>query len=188
MLAILRELELEQHVVKGVKPPELADPTKPTADELTAVEEWNKGDSEATARIVLSLSDAEMVHIYGADTASQMWEQLTMVKEPHSPSGILNSRRALYRATAKAGFDMTKHIANLRRLREEVQIRGGTVDDEEFFRILIISLPVSWDAFTSPFLNSSNHFSTSSPQKMAGILIKEAHRRKDFEKFLKATK
>ena len=180
MLARLRDLELEQHVLKGAKPPELANPTNPTAKELKAVEEWNKRDSKAIARIVLSLSDAEMVHVYGAETASQMWEQLTSVKEPHTPLGNLTARRALYQTADKAGFDMIKHITNLRQLREEVIIRGGTVSEEEFSTILIVSLPDSWDAFTSTFL-SGNSWPKLSSQKIAEVLIKQAQSRKDFE-------
>ena len=63
-----------------------------------------------------------MIHISGAVTVQEMWEQLTMVKESRGRLGVLATWRALYRATADESFEMVDHISNLRKLQEELHI------------------------------------------------------------------
>ena len=67
-------------------------PGSETDDERKELKKWIEGDAKARARIELAISDAEMVHIMGADTARQMWEQLTTVKESKGRLGVLATR------------------------------------------------------------------------------------------------
>jgi hypothetical protein len=173
MIAIFVDLGLEKYIEKDAKPPGSGD-----ADEL---KKWKEGDAKAKARIELAISDAEMVHIMGADTARQMWEQLTTVKEPKGRLGILTARCSLYRATAEEGVDMIKHIAKLRQMQEELHVMGSKVPDEDFVMILLTSLPESWDMFTTSFLGSSGNHPDLKSQELIGILIDESRRRKDRE-------
>ena len=39
---------------------------------------WEEGDGKACTQIELSIGNAEIIHISGVITASQMWEQLHM--------------------------------------------------------------------------------------------------------------
>jgi len=89
MLAIFRDLGLEQYVAKDTVPPGSVDPDQPTVDEKKEQKKWSEGDAKTRARIELAISDAEMVHVMGAETARQMWEQLTTVKESKGQLGIL---------------------------------------------------------------------------------------------------
>jgi hypothetical protein len=55
---------------------------------------WNnpgkvKTSTKAQTRIELAISDAEMIHISGATTVWEMWDQLTMVKESKGRLGVL---------------------------------------------------------------------------------------------------
>jgi len=113
MLAVLMDLGLDSYIEEGAKRPESNIPRKPTSEELEAQSKWDKGDRKARCRIELCISDAEMVHIMGAQTAREMWEQLCTVKESKGRLGVLATRRALFRAQAEEGFDMTEHIAKL---------------------------------------------------------------------------
>jgi len=61
-----------------------------------------------------------MIHISGATTAREMWEQLSMVKESKGQLGVLATRRALFRATAEEGVEMVQHVSKLRQLQEEI--------------------------------------------------------------------
>ena len=82
MLAIFRDLGLEKYIAKDAKAPESADTTKlETSEEAEARKKWIEGDGKARTWIELLIGNAEMIHISGATTASQMWEQLCMVKE-----------------------------------------------------------------------------------------------------------
>jgi len=157
MLAVFRDLGLDKYIERDAKAPESADVTKPTTEELEAQKKWADGDSKARTRIELSIGNAEMIHISGAITARQMWDQLCMDKESKGRLGVLATRRVLYRATAEEGFDMIEHISKLRKLQEELHIMNNLVLDEDFVMILITSLPESWDNYTSSYLGSSGN-------------------------------
>ena len=143
MLAMFRDLGLEKYIAKDAKAPESADPAKITQEETEAKKKWQDGDGKAHTRIELSIGNAEMIHISGANTASQMWEQLCIVKESKGRLGVLATRRALYRAMAEEGFDMVEHVSKLQKLQEELHIMSNLVSDEDFVMILITSLPES---------------------------------------------
>ena len=81
MLAILRDLNLEEYIKTESASPIAKDPTKPTNIEKGLIRAWKTGDAKARTRIELGIGDAEMIHISGANTAQEMWNQLKMVKE-----------------------------------------------------------------------------------------------------------
>jgi gag-polypeptide of LTR copia-type len=137
MLAVLRDLGLEKYIAKDAKAPESADKSKPTNEEVEAQKKWKEGDTKAHTRIELSIGDAEMIHISGAETARQMWDQLTTVKESKGRLGVLATRCALYQITAEEGFDMVEHVSKLRKLQEELHLMENKVPDEDFVMILI---------------------------------------------------
>src|SRR5271168_789814 len=76
MLAILRDLDLEEYIEKESASPIAKDPTKPTNVEKGLIKAWKTGDAKARRRIELAIGNAEMIHISGANTAKEMWEQL----------------------------------------------------------------------------------------------------------------
>lgn len=179
MLAIFQDLRLEKYLTEDAPKPSKTDKT--TDEEKRALEAWNAGDSRARGRIVLAISDAEIVHILCADTAKQMWNQLAAVKEPKGRLGVLTARRTLYRLMAEEGFDMAEHVAKLRQLQDELHTMGNKVADEDFLMILITSLPESWDTFTTSYLGANGTKATLSSQELVGILMDEARRRKGKE-------
>ena len=113
MLVVLRDLGLEKYIAKDASVPGEAKKGEPTEAEKELQRKWHEGDAKARTWIELAISDTEMIHISGATTTREMWEQLTMVKESKGRLGILATRHALYRATAEEGFDMVAHISNL---------------------------------------------------------------------------
>ena len=92
MMAVLRDLGLEKYIAKDAKPPGSANPQSPTTEELAATKKWAEGDAKVQTRIEFAISDAEMIHISGATTAQEMWDQLTMVKESKGRLGVLATR------------------------------------------------------------------------------------------------
>ena len=79
MTAILRDLELEDLIVKGI--PEPKEVGRPTTAEAKVIAEMTKKDAKARTRIELAVGDSEMIHLLGATTAKAMWDQLRTVKE-----------------------------------------------------------------------------------------------------------
>ncbi|KZV82010.1 hypothetical protein EXIGLDRAFT_627646, partial [Exidia glandulosa HHB12029] len=72
MMAILRDSDLDKY-----------------AAEEAARDAWDAGDAKARTRIELAVGDSEMVHLTGAKTARQMWDQLSQVKEARGRLGVL---------------------------------------------------------------------------------------------------
>ena len=72
MLAMFRDLGLEKYIAKNAKAPESADPAKITLEEIEAKKKWQNGDGKTCTQIKLSIRNAEMIHISGTNTASQM--------------------------------------------------------------------------------------------------------------------
>ena len=173
MLVVFRDLGLEKYIVKDAKAPESADPAKITPEEIEAKKKWQDGDGKARTRIKLLIGNAEMIHISGANTASQMWEQLCMVKESKGRLGVLATRHALYRAMAEEGFDMVEHVSKLRKLQEELHIMSNLVLDKDFVMILITSLLESWDNYTSLYLGSSGNKPELKSHELIAILLEE---------------
>ena len=178
ILAVLRDLNLEEYIEKDSAPPTAAEPGRPTEYEKGVIKAWKTGDAKARTRIELAIGDAEMIHISGANMAREMWEQLTMVKESRGRLGILATRRALYRATAADDFEMVDHISQLRKLQEELHLMGSVVSDEDFMMILITSLPEAWDNYTSAYLGSSGNKPELRSHEIVAILLDEDRRRK----------
>src|SRR5277367_3151728 len=178
MLAILRDLNLEDYIEKESTSPVAKEPGNPTDVEKGLIKAWKTGDAKARTRIELAIGDAEMIHISGANTAKEMWEQLKTVKESRGRLGVLATRRALYRASAADDFEMVDHISNLRKLQEELHLMGSIVSDEDFVMILITSLPEAWDNYTSAYLGSSGNKPELKSHEIIAILLDEDRRRK----------
>ena len=112
-----------------------------------------------------------MIHISGATTAKQMWDQLVMVKESKGRLGILATRYALYCANAEEGFNMVDHISKLRQLQDELHTLGSLVSDKDFVMILITSVLESWDNYTTSYLGSSRNKAEFKSHNLIAILI-----------------
>jgi len=56
---------------------------------------------------------------------------------------------------------MPEHIAELRRMQTRLMEKGYKVDDEEFKSVLVMSLPNSWENFTTSYQARSSSTSIS---------------------------
>ena len=177
MTAILRDLELEDLIVKGI--PEPKEVGRPTTAEAKVIAEMTKKDAKARTRIELAVGDSEMIHLLGATTAKAMWDQLRTVKETQGRLGILSARRTLFRYSAdESAFDMASHITKLRRMQEELHLMGSVVPDDDFAMILLTSLPEAWDNYTSGYLGSQGNAPTVNSSELIAVLLDEDRRKK----------
>ena len=92
MLAILRELDLDDMVDDDQKLPTAKDEKAPTIEELKERSAWLKKDEKVRTRIELAVNDTVMIHLLGADTAYDMWNQLKTIYEPKGHIGVLATR------------------------------------------------------------------------------------------------
>jgi gag-polypeptide of LTR copia-type len=104
MLAVLWDLGLEKYITMDMKVLESADKAKPTNEEVEVQKKWKEGDTKVHTCIELSIGNAEMIHISGTETARQMWDQLTTVKESKGWLRVLATCHVLYWLTAEEGL------------------------------------------------------------------------------------
>jgi len=178
MMAVLRDLDLDKYIEGDEEVPKPKDEGQPTEVEKKELKEWNRGDAKARTRIELAIGDAQMIHISGATTAKEMWNQLRKVKESKGKLGILATRRQLYRMTAEEGFDMLEHLTRLRKLQDELHMMNNKISDEDFTMIVLTSLPESWDLYTSAYFGQSNTLPSTTSHELISILLEEERRRK----------
>ena len=137
MLVVCMDLGLEKYIARDAKFPKSIDRVKPTAEEQAIQKHWIGKDAKARTRIELAIRDSKMIHLTGAETACEMWDQLVTVKEFKGRLRVLETCHALYRATAKEGFKMVDHISKLRQLQDKLHIMDNKVPDEDFVMIFI---------------------------------------------------
>ncbi|KAG2743063.1 hypothetical protein P692DRAFT_20668931, partial [Suillus brevipes Sb2] len=85
--AILGDKGLQGYI-DGTKPKPDRGPDPVTDKRLAAIAKWEAEDRKVRTVIVLLVRDAQMVHLTGAATAKEMWDQLKLVKESRGQQGI----------------------------------------------------------------------------------------------------
>jgi hypothetical protein len=118
-----------------------------------------------------------MVHLTGAVTAKEMWDQLKLVKESRGQQGIYTWRHKLYRTFASETKDIPAHIIELKQIQENLHLMGSVVPDMDFRTILMGSLPPSWETFV--VTHQSNPTMTS--HELISMIHEEDRRRKERE-------
>lgn len=79
---------------------------------------------------------------------------------------------------------MPEHIAELRRMQTRLMEKGYKVDDEEFKSVLVMSLPNSWENFTTSYQGTNIKLDKDgnpgiTSQELISIILDEYQRRLD---------
>ena len=75
-----------------VTQPKPTDESKPMKEETEAIQQHQDKEQETQALLQLAIGPpSELAHTYGAQTAAEMWKQLSNVKEPKGIHGIVNA-------------------------------------------------------------------------------------------------
>jgi len=179
MEALLVDRDLIDYVDGTIK-----EPVAPAATDLAAMaayntsfSSWKPKNAKAKSLLVMAISDGEMIHIEGATTAMDMWNQLCLLKEPKGPSSIVSTRRRLYRLYAEEGTDIVAHISELRKLQNQLHMMGSKVSDEDFNMLLVSSLPESWDLYTSAYFGAHTGTVSITSHELCSIIMDEYRRR-----------
>jgi len=139
---------------------------------------WDTAENVARVLISNNLSAPQFVHISQAATVKQMWENLKSVHEHRGQQSITALRRTLYQAQAKDGDDIVAHLTKMRSIQAQLHQMGSRVPDGDFTNILVSSLPVSWDSFTTSYLGSQTGDKILTSQQFIVIIRNEYNRRK----------
>ena len=177
--AILDDRGLDGHI-DGTKPkPGYFDVKNPTEQEEAAIEKWETEDKKARTTITLLVHDTQAIHLSGAKTAKELWEQLKAINEPRGQAGILAWRRKLYGTRAKKSTDIPTHLNTMRQILETLHLMGDDITDREYKNALMQSLPRSWEQFLTIYTQPGTTASDLTSYELHAILLEEDRHRKD---------
>ncbi|KAI0797727.1 hypothetical protein C8Q75DRAFT_801648 [Abortiporus biennis] len=151
--------------VNGAKPSpkrwEVSEQIKADGKRHSAGEYSQQMDQKAQIILVLSISDAEMIHVWDAPTAADMWKQLCLIKECRKDSaGVVQN-----------------WLNKLHPIIPSCKMGGACpVSDGEFCGIIASSLPHSWDTFITEYLDPKNSEKTSSHELITALLEEDKRR------------
>jgi len=140
------------------------DPTSDDEKKLEAWQEkvkvWWQGEAVVKQQIAATIPDSLFMKIRMKGTAYQIWEALTLEFQNKSRMVSVDLRRQLQQQCCGDKGDMHTHLATLRTMREDLAAMGHAPTDDDFYAIIIRSLPLSYDAYISALNATSSVLGT----------------------------
>lgn len=121
------------------------------AEELVS---WNKLDQVAQTLIMNSITDEQMVHVTEAAMAEEMWNNLKSIHQVQGQQSVVVAKRNLFAMRAAEGVNIIEHVNEMKCQQNDLHLMGEIIMDKEYKSLLVMSLPDSWDAFTSSYLGT----------------------------------
>jgi len=151
---------LLEHVDGSEAEPEC--PVKPTdkaplsKEEDKEVKEWKKelklwkqGEAIVKQQIATTIPDSLFMKIRGKTTALEIWNTLKKEFQNKSKMVSVDLRRRLQQERCADKGDVRSHFAKLRTMREDLASMGSPPGEDEFYAIILGSLPSSYDPYIS---------------------------------------
>ena len=138
-----------------------------TKDEEKLVEEWTKelkiwkqGEVIVKQQIAATIPDSLFMKIRGKTTALEIWNTLAKEFQNKSKMVSVDLRRRLQLERCHDKGDVQSHFAKLRAMREDLAAMGSPPSEDEFYAIILGSLPSSYDPYISALNATSSVLGT----------------------------
>src|SRR6267154_2345952 len=155
---------------------------KPDPNKQDEAAMWKKHDQIAKTLLLINIADAQMVHVSEAKSSKEVWDNLTTIHQSRGQQSITAARRTFYGLQAEEGVNIPEHINEMRKQQSRLHQMGCKIDEEDFKSTLVMSLPGSWDSYTSSYLGT--HTGTKgdtgsgiTSQELISLLIDKYNRR-----------
>ena len=125
----------------------------PTDEKLTAWEDklkvWRQGEAVVKQQIAATIPDSLFMKIRGKGSAREIWEAIAADFQNKSRLVSVDLRRRLQQLRCPEKGDVRAHFTSLRTMREDLAAMGHAPADDDFYAIIISSLPASYDPYIS---------------------------------------
>ncbi len=111
------------------------------------LKEWKQGEAIVKQQIAASIPDSLFIKIRGGKSALEIWEALSAIFQNKSRMVAVNLRQRLQLERCGAKGDVRAHFTKLRTMREELAALGQAISDDDFYTIILGSLPSSFDSY-----------------------------------------
>ncbi|CDO68465.1 hypothetical protein BN946_scf184919.g2 [Trametes cinnabarina] len=107
--------------------------------------EWRKGEANVKQLIASTIPDSLFMKIRAKPTARVIWEALAQEFECKSRMVSVDLRRRLQEQKCSDKDDVRVHFAKMRAMREDLAAMGQSPSDDDFFAIIMGSMPSSYE-------------------------------------------
>ena len=142
------------------------------------MKEWKRGEAIVKQQIAATIPDSLFMKIRDKGTALEIWEALKGDFQNKSRMVAVDLRRRLQQERCAEKGDVRVHFSKLRTMREDLAAMGHTPGDDEFYAIILGSLPYSFEPFISALNATSSVLGTVlSPDELMNAFTDEYDRR-----------
>ena len=113
------------------------------------MKEWKQGEAITKQQIASSIPDSLFMKIRDKGTARKIWTELENHYQSRSCMVSVDLRRRLQDQKCPEKGDVIAHFATLRTMREDLSAMGHPPDEDDFYAIILGSMPPSFDPFIS---------------------------------------
>ncbi|THH15142.1 hypothetical protein EUX98_g9511 [Antrodiella citrinella] len=144
-------------------------------DELST---WKKGEAVVKQLVASTITDSQFMKVRTKPTAAAIWAALTGEFEKKSRMVSVDLRRRLQDTRCGERDDLRTHFSKLRTMREDLSAMGHPPSDDDFYAIILGSLPSSYDPYISAVTATSSVLGTSLSAEDLMITLTEEYERR----------
>lgn len=109
---------------------------------------WKRSNERARAALTLHVTDTQLTHFAGRESAHDVWEHLKHLYQRSTYGSRVYLRTKLSQVRYKSGT-MSEHITRVLALVNQLRLANAKVDDEEIVAYLFASLPDSYSGLVT---------------------------------------
>ena len=167
------------HFDGTVSRPTAADPAAPTAAETAAIAQWDKDERSAKSLLTQKLPDSTVVLIHGKVLVKERWDAVVKEFSKKSAYAQTDLRAKFMAMRCPEKTNPREFLENLRVKKEELSQAGVTIEEKDYFSVILSSLPFSLSNFASNLLAAAQ-FSTRTMglDNLLPMLMEESDRQR----------
>jgi len=170
--------EFWEHFDGTVSHPVPADVAAPTTTEVAAIAQWDKDERSAKSLLTQKLPDSTVVMVHGKKTVKERWDAVVMEFSKKSAYAQADMRAKFMAMRCPDKGNPREFLEGLRVKKEELAQAGVTVEEKDYFSIIISSLPYALSNFASSQLAAAQYLSSKkmTPEDLLSMLLEESDR------------
>ena len=145
------------------------------------LKEWKQGEAVAKQQIASSIPDSLFMKIRAKSTACEIWKDLENHFQKRSRMVSVDLRRRIQELRCTEKGDMISHFATLQTMREDLAAMGQALDENDFYMIILGSLPASYDPYISAVNATSSVLGTTISADDLMLTVTEEYERRNLK-------
>jgi len=153
-----------------------ADVAAPTTTEVAAIAQWDKDERSAKSLLTQKLPDSTVVMVHGKKTVKERWDAVVMEFSKKSAYAQADMWAKFMAMRCPDKGNLREFLEGLRVKKEELAQAGVTVEEKDYFSIIISSLPYALSNFASSQLAAAQYLSSKkmTPEGLLSMLLEES--------------